>query len=50
MAVVLQRHDRDEAVALTLAMRDSGDVLELGRYAGPALTSIRPAASATMSR
>ena len=36
MAVLLKGMDRDEAVALTLAMRDSGDVLDWSDLPGPA--------------
>ncbi len=41
---------RDEAVALTLAMRDSGTVLDWSDLPGPVTDSIPPAASATMFR
>lgn len=37
MAVYLNGMDRDEAVALTLAMRDSGEVLDWSGLDGPAL-------------
>jgi thymidine phosphorylase len=51
MAVFFKGLDADETVALTLAMRDSGDVLSTGRAStSRSATSIRPAGSATMSR
>ncbi len=37
MAVIFNNMNRDEAVALTLAMRDSGDVLDWSHLSGPVL-------------
>jgi thymidine phosphorylase len=50
MAVFFRGMSREEAVALTLAMRDSGTVLDWRASAARCSTSIPPAASATTSR
>ena len=50
MAVFFRGMSAEEAVGLTLAMRDSGSVLDMGSCRVRSSTSIRPAASATMSR
>ena len=51
MAVFFRGMSRAETVALTQAMRDSGDDTSwAGSAMGPFSTSIRPAASATRSR
>ena len=49
MAVFFRGMTLDERVALTLAMRDSGDGARLGPARAGASTSTRPAASATTS-
>ena len=48
MAVFFKGMSREEAVALTLAMRDSGDILDWSDLPGRSRINIRPAASATM--
>jgi thymidine phosphorylase len=50
MAVWFKGMGRDEVVALTMAMARSGDLLLGGYRPDRSPTSIRPAASATMSR
>jgi thymidine phosphorylase len=50
MAIYFRKFGLDERIAMTLAMRDSGTVLDWSALPARCSTSIPPAASATPSR